>query len=189
MKQLSDLQVLMGRMGEAYFFKDGLPAEITAAADLLATADFAMPISADGVTFELGAPEITREKITEGRTWYTFGDKGDDNITMQVPSLHTDLNDLFYTKVGAAKSAKIGDKTYSGQGYSTKVKKVQGAWVFRDKEHTVAVALPKTDNYANLVGATGDAKGYYNVAISTLEDAAGQDLIIFQETAAEDSKE
>ncbi|MCM1295395.1 MAG: hypothetical protein NC311_07610 [Muribaculaceae bacterium] len=183
MKTLADLQVLMGRMGEAYFYKNGLPAEFTAATDLLATADFAMPVSSDGVNFEFGAPEITREKITEGRVWYTFGEKGDDNISMQVPSLHTDLSDLFYTKVGEAKQAKIGDKTYSAQGYSTKVKKVQGAWIFRDKEHTVAIALPKTDNYANLVGATGDAKGYYNVAISTLEDASGQDLIILQEKA------
>lgn len=184
MKTLADLQVLMGRMGEAYFYKNGLPNSISADADLLGSADFAMPISKSGVTFELGAPEVTNEKITEGRTWYTFAEKGDDNISMQVPSLHVDLSELFYTKVGEAKSAKIGDKTYKGQGYSTKVKKVTGAWVFRDPEHTVAIALPKTDNYANLVGATGDAMGYYNVAVSTLENAAGEDLVIFQEDTA-----
>lgn len=182
MKTLADLQVLMGRMGEAYFYAKGLPSAFSATSDLLETADFAIPISSDGVTFELGAPEVERETITEGRTWYTFAEKGDDNIALQVPSLHVDLSNLFYTKVGEAINTKIGDKSYTGQGYSTKVKKVSGAWVFRDREHTVAVALPKTDNYANLVGATGDAKGYWNVAVSTLEDASGKDLIILNET-------
>lgn len=179
MKTLADLQVLMGRMGEAYYYKDGLPASVAADSDLIASADFAMPVSEDGVNFEFGAPEITKEKITEGRTWYTFGDKGDDNISLQVPSLHVDLSDLFYTRIGASQNVKIGTDSYTGAKYSTKPKKVQGAWLFRDKEHTTAIGLPKVDAYANLVGATGDAKGYYNVALSTLGDADGADLIIY----------
>ena len=183
MKTLADLQVLMGRMGEAYFFKNGIPATVTADSDLIGMADFAMPISTSGVNFELGAPDITREKITEGRTWYTFAEKGDDNISLQVPSLHTDLSDLFYTKTGEAKQVKMGDKTYSAQGYNTKVKKVIGGWVFRDREHTCAVGLPVTDNYANLVGAVGDAMGYYNVAVSTRPDANDVDLIIYNEVS------
>ncbi len=184
MKTLADLQVLMGRMGEAYFFKNGIPSTVAANEDLIAKADFAMPISTSGVNFELGAPEITREKITEGRVWYTFGEKGDDNISLQVPSLHVDLSDLFYTKKGTAKTVKMGDASYSAQGYSTNVKKVVGGWVFRDREHTVAIGLPVTDNYANLVGAVGDAMSYYNVAVSTRPDANDVDLIIYNEVKA-----
>ena len=184
MKTLSELQVLMGRMGEAYFFKNGIPATLAANADLLSMADFAMPISTSGVNFELGAPDITREKITEGRTWYTFAEKGDDNISLQVPSLHTDLSDLFYTKKGEAKQVKVGDKTLTAQGYSTAVKKVTGGWVFRDREHSVAFGLPLTDKYAIVVGAVGDAMGYYNVAVSTRPDANDVDLIIYTDAPA-----
>lgn len=189
MKTLADLQVLMGRMGEAYFFKGEIPSNVAANESLIEKADFAMPISTSGVNFELGAPEITREKITEGRVWYTFGEKGDDNISMQVPSLHVDLSDLFYTKKGEAKTVKMGDKTYSAQGYNTNVKKVTGGWVFRDREHTVAIGLPVTDNYANLVGAVGDAMSYYNVAVSTRPNADDVDLIIYNEVADEAPKQ
>lgn len=182
MKQLSDLQVLMGRMGKAFFFPNGLPANLTATTDLMAQDNaIAMPLSTSGVTFEPGAPDITREKITEGRTWYTFADKGDDNISMQVPSLHVDLNDLFLRKIGTGIVVKAGAKTYNGQKYSMTPKKVRGAWVFQDREETCMIALPVTDNYANLVGATGDAMGYYNVAVSTLADSDGADIIIFNE--------
>lgn len=181
MKNLSELQVLMGRMGEAYFFKGGLPKNLSDETDVMTSADFAMPLSSGGVTFEPGAPEITEEKITEGRTWYTFAEKGDDNISMQVPSLHVDLNELFLTKVGSAVTVKGGENTYEGQGYSMAPKKVQGAWVFFDKEKTVMIALPQTDNYASLVGGTGDAMGYYNVAVSTLTNEDGADIIIFNQ--------
>lgn len=183
MKNLSDLQVLMGRMGKAFFFPGGLPENLSADTDLMAVENaFAMPISQGGVTFEPGAPDVTSEKITEGRTWYTFAEKGDDNISMQVPSLHTDINDLFLTKISqTAIQVKAGEKKFKGDKYSLTPKKVKGAWVFQDREETCMVALPNTDNYANLVGATGDAMSYYNVAISTLSDADGGDVIIFSE--------
>ncbi len=183
MKTLADLQVLMGRMGEAYYFKNGIPSSVTADEDLITKADYAMPISTSGVNFELGAPDITREKITEGRVWYTFGEKGDDNITMQVPSLHTDISDLIYDKTGDAKSIKMGGKTYSAQGYNTKVKKFTGGWIFRDREHTTAIGLPVTDNYGHLVGGVGDAMSYYNISISPRPNADDVDLIIYNETA------
>lgn len=176
-KNLSDLQVLMGRMGEAYFFKN-LPSDLSSA-NVEDEADYAMPLSSGGVTFEPGAPEVTEEKITEGRTWYTFAEKGDDNISMQVPSLHTDINDLFMTKKGSAVTAKGEKGTYNGQGFSMAPKKVTGAWVFFDREKTVMIVLPHTDNYANLIGGTGDAMGYYNVAVSTLTNDAGADIIIY----------
>lgn len=183
MKTLDELQVVFGRMREAYFFANGLPDGATD--DLFTVADFAMPISEDGVNFEFGAPDITKEKITEGRVWYTFAQSGDSDISLQVPSLHEDVNALFLTKVStAAITKKAGGKTYSGHGYSTTPKKVSGAWVFCNPEHDLILALPKTDNYANLVGATGDAKGYYNVAVTPMKDKDGAEVIILRDSTA-----
>lgn len=179
-KQLSDLRVLMGRMGQAFFLPSGLPADFSPETDLFEIEDgWPMPLSKGGVTFEPGAPDITREQITEGRTWYTFAEKGDDNISMQVPSLHVDLNELFLIKKGDEVEVKMKGKNYKGQGYSLQPKKVHGAWVFLDREETCMVVLPETDSYANLVGATGDAMGYYNVAVSTMPDANDVDVMIF----------
>ena len=177
-KELSDLQILMGRMGEAYFFNEDITDKLKEDFDVETQADFAMPISTDGVNFEPGAPDVTEEKITEGRTWYTFAEKGDDNISMQVPSLAPEINDLFYTvKVADAKV-----KGYSGKGYSLAPKKFQGAWVFFDKEKTVMIVLPKTDNYANFVGGSGDSMGYHNVAITTLANKDGADILVLHKS-------
>lgn len=189
-KELDDLQVLMGRMGEAYFFVGDLPADLFGTGDAAPTkdifeeSDFAMPLSKEGVNFEFGSATINVEKITEGRAWYTFAEDGDENITMQVPSLAPDVNELFLEKATAAPVAvKAGGQTYKGNGYNTKTKKVKGAWVFTTPEKDILVILPKTDNYANLVGATGDAKGYYNVQVKTFQ-AAGKGNVLVLPLAA-----
>lgn len=177
---LSDLQVLMGRMGEAYFFNEDVTEKLTEEFDVETEADFAMPISSDGVNFNPGSPDITEEKITEGRTWYTMAEKGDDDISMQVPSYAPEILDLFYEK----KMADVKVKGYEGAGYSLAPKKVTGTWVFFDKDKTVMVILPKTDNYANFVGGTGDAMGYNNVAIKSLANKNGADIIVLQKSKA-----
>lgn len=184
-KELDDLQILMGRMGEAHFFKGDLAADLfgTSAAaptkDLFEESDFAMPLSKEGVNFEFGAATINVEKITEGRAWYTFAEDGDENITMQVPSLAPDVNELFAEKATAAKvTVKAGGETFEGDGYNTKTKKVKGAWVFTTPERDVIVILPKTDNYGNLVGATGDAKGYWNVQVKTFQAAGKGNVLV-----------
>lgn len=190
-KDLDDLQVLMGRMGEAYFYNDALPSDIFGSGDSAPTkdifeeSDFAMPLSKEGVNFEFGAATVNVEKITEGRAWYTFAEDGDENITMQVPSLAPDVNNLFLDKATTAKvTVKAGGATYSGDGYNTKPKKVKGAWVFTTPEKDILVILPKTDNYANLVGATGDAKGYYNVQVKTFQLAGKGNVLVLPLSAA-----
>lgn len=184
-KELDDLQILMGRMGEAHFFVGALPDDLFGTGDTAPTkdifeeSDFAMPLSKEGVNFEFGAATVNVEKITEGRAWYTFAEDGDENITMQVPSLAPDVNELFLEKATAAPvTVKAGGKSYKGDGFNTKTKKVQGAWVFTTPEHDILVILPKTDNYANLVGATADAKGYYNVQVKTFQVAGKGNVVV-----------
>lgn len=177
---LSDLQVLMGRMGEAYFFLEDVTEKLNEEFDVETEADFAMPISSDGVNFNPGSPDITEEKITEGRTWYTTADKGDDDISMQVPSMAAPIMELCYTKVATSVKAK----DYEGAGYSLKPKKFSGSWVFFDKEKTVMVVLPKTDNYANFVGASGDAMSYNNIAVKLLSNSKGADILVLEKKAA-----
>lgn len=189
-KELDNLQILMGRMGEAHFFVGDLPADLFGTGDAAPTkdifeeSDFAMPLSKEGVNFEFGSATINVEKITEGRAWYTFAEDGDENITMQVPSLAPDVNELFLEKATTAPvTVKAGGQSYKGDGYNTKTKKVKGAWVFTTPEKDILVILPKTDNYANLVGATGDAKGYYNVQVKTFQ-AAGKGNVLVLPLAA-----
>lgn len=184
-KTLSDLQQVMELMGEAYFYKKELTAaDITTTEDILDSADFEMPLGDDGVTFDVGDPDITRKKITEGRNWITYAKRGDDDISFQVPSSADPVNELFMTKkTSAAVSAKVGGGTYSGAGYSLKPKKVVGSWVFCNTDHTIVVILPNTENYGTYKGPKGDAEAYYNVAVTPMSNTADVDIYILHKTA------
>ena len=183
---LNDLHEVMELMGEAYFFGKELTYEdLSKTEDLLDEADYEMPLGDEGVTFEIGDPDITRKKITKGRNWITFAKRGDDNITFQVPSFADKMNELWLTKQGDTVSAKVGGKTYSGAGYALKPKKVVGSWVFRNPEHTIVVILPNTENYGTFKGAQGDNEGYYNVAVTPLSNSGNVDIYILHEVEAE----
>ena len=179
-KTLSDLQQVMELMGEAYFFKKELNAsDLTTTEDILATADFEMPLGEDGVNFDVGDPDITKKKITEGRNWITFAKRGDDDISFQVPSFADPVNELFMNKeTTAASTVKVGADNYSGAGYSLKPKKVLGSWLFRNPDHNIVVILPNTENYGTFKGAKGDTEGYYNVAVTPMSNDGNVDLYI-----------
>lgn len=177
---LNDLQKVMELMGEAYFYKREIkPTDLTETDDILDSADFEMPLGDDGVTFEIGDPDITRKKITEGRTWITFAKRSDDNITFQVPSFADKMNELWMHKATTEKvKAKVGGDSYEGAGYQLKPKKVVGSWIFRNPEHTIVVLLPNTENYGTFKGAQGDNEGYYNVSTIPMSNSGNVDLYI-----------
>lgn len=187
-KKLNDLQKVMELMGEAFYFDTPVAAaDIATASDILEKAAFEMPIGEEGVTFEVGDPDITRKRITEGRTWISFAKRSDDNITFQVPSFDNSINELFLVKAVGEKGIKVGADTYKGQGYSLKPKKVVGSWLFLNPEHTIAVLLPVVEAYGTLKGAQGDNEGYYNVSLVPLADADNAEVYIFhKESAATD---
>lgn len=185
-KKLTDLRKVMEMMGEAYFYERELkPADLTETTNILDSADYEMPISEEGVTFEVGDPDITKKKITEGRNWITYAKRGDDNITFQVPSFDDSINELWLTKATtAAVKTKVGDDSYEGAGYQLKPKKVIGSWVFRNPEHTITVILPNTENYGTFKGAQGDNEGYYNVAVTPMANSGDVDVYILHKTTA-----
>lgn len=188
-KTLSDLQKVMELMGEAYFYNAEIKdTDLLSTANFLDKAAFEMPLSDEGVTFEVADPDITRKKITEGRVWITYAKRGDDNISFQVPSFDDSLNELFLNKVTSAeKTVKIGDNNYKGSGYSLKPKKIVGGWVFLNPEHTIAVIMPKTENYGTFKGAQGDQEGYYNVAVTPMANSKDVEVYILHKEAVADA--
>ena len=185
-QKLYDLKKVMELMGEAYFYNREIkPEELTETADILDAADFEMPLGDDGVNFDVGDPEITRKKITEGQNWITYAKRGDDDISFQVPSFADKMNELWmHKKTTAAVKANVGGDVHEGAGYSLKPKKVVGGWIFRNPEHTITVLLPLTENYGTFKRAQGDNEGYYNVAVSPMPNSADVYIYILPKTAA-----
>jgi hypothetical protein len=142
--------------------------------------DMELPVLEDGVGFDTGAPNVSRVKITEGRTICSSASQGDPSINFQVASIAGPINDLLMDKGSgsAASEATVGGTidgvSYKGKGYSLAPKKVTGALFMTSKDKKSAIYLPNVEMFASFNGSAGnDSTGYYNVEVTPLADANG----------------
>ena len=138
--------------------------------------DAELPVLEDGVGFDTGTANVSRIKITEGRTICTSATQGDPSINFQVASIAGYINDLFMDE--AVASSEVGGTidgvTYEGAGYSLAPKKVGGALFMTSKDKKSAIYLPNVEMFASFNGQAGnDSTGYYNVEGTPLSDENG----------------
>lgn len=133
------------------------------------------PVLENGVTFDTGAPEVNEVKLTDETTWVSKSKQGDSDISFQVSSVHSTINDLLMEKkTTTAASADFGGYTYTGHGYSFYPKKVTGALLMISEDKGTAIYLPNVEMFASFNGEGGDdSTGYYNVAVTPLTDTVG----------------
>lgn len=171
---LDSLHELISKMSNVYYIST--PNQAISA---ITTFDMELPVLADGLNFDTGAPTVNRVKLTEGRTWKTGAQQGDADITMQVSSIAGPVSDLFFESGSSAAvtSGTIGGYKYSGKGYSLTPKKVTGALFMQSDDKTSAIYLPNVEMFASFNGSGGDdTTGYYNVAITPLKDTNGNEF-------------
>ena len=134
-----------------------------------------LPVLEDGVSFDTGAPEVNEVKLTDNTTWVSKSKQGDSDISFQVSSVHSTINDLLMSKAtNTAMSATFDGYDYSGDGYSLAPKKVTGALLMTSEDKTTAIYLPNVEMYSSFNGEGGDdSTGYYNVAVTPLTDTYG----------------
>jgi len=171
---LESLHELISKMANVYYIST--PNQALSA---ITTFDMELPVLADGLTFDTGAPTVNRVKLTEGRTWKTGAQQGDADISMQVSSIAGPVSDLFFESGSSAAviSGAIGGYKYSGKGYSLTPKKVTGALFMQSDDKTSAIYLPNVEMFASFNGSGGDdTTGYYNVAITPLKDTNGNEF-------------
>jgi hypothetical protein len=166
---LDSLHELISKMSNVYYIST--PNQALSA---ITTFDMELPVLADSLTFDTGAPTVNRVKLTEGRTWKTGAQQGDADISMQVSSISGTVSDLFFESGSKAPvtSGAIGGYKYSGKGYSLTPKKVTGALFMQSDDKTSAIYLPNVEMFASFNCSGGDdTTGYYNVAITPLKDS------------------
>ena len=138
--------------------------------------DFELPVLEDGVGFDTGAANVSRVKITEGRTICTSAQQGDPSINFQVASVAGVINDLLMDEKVATDTVggTIDGVTYAGKGYSLDPKKVTGALFMTSKDKMSAIYLPNVEMFSSFNGQAGnDSTGYYNVEVTPLADENG----------------
>lgn len=174
------LQVIFSKVRNVYYFPDHTKAFGAQ------TGGIEFPVLESGVTFDTGAPEKNEVKLTDGTTWTGNVKQGEGDMSFQVPSCAKTLNELFLSKNGAAVTGEFNGKNYTLQGFSLAPKKVTGALLMTSPDLTTVVYLPHVEMFASFNGEGGDdSTGYYNVAITPLNDASGNSIYLPNEDASQ----
>lgn len=145
----------------------------------LATLAMELPILEDSFNYDSGASSVSYIKLTTGQKWASYTTAGDPDVSMQVVSVDGSVSDVFLNKKGSEVSMTntVGGKTFSGQGYSTEIKKVNGALLLLSEDGSQLIALPNVEMYANMIIPSG-TPAYFNVQITPKADANGADIIL-----------
>lgn len=173
---LEELKMLFNQMKEVYYVS-----KVNSDLAGLTTFDMELPVLSDGVTFDTGAADITKVKLTTGATWTSFANAGDSDIQFQVPSVAEKINDLLLNKKAGTVTmvATIDGNTYEGKGYNTEPKKVTGGLFMCSEDRQTALFLPNIEGYSNFVSEQ-DKPGYFNVSVSPLNDDKGASIYILR---------
>lgn len=175
--KLEDLKLLFNQMKEVYYVS-----KVNSDLSTLTTFDMELPVLSDGVTFDTGAADVSKIKLTTGATWTSIANAGDSDIQFQVPSVAGEIDNLLLnkkTKTVVTMAATIDGETYEGEGYNIEPKKVIGGLFMRSEDRQTALFLPNIEGYSNFVSEQ-DKPGYFNVSVSPLNDANGASIYILR---------
>lgn len=181
------LKAIFDKVNRVYFFADNKTAQGAVKTLSTLTGGIELPVLEDGVSFDTGEPDTTDIKLTDGTTWVSKVSQGDSDISFQVSSVHSTINDLLMEKKTAAvisSGVQIGDYDYTGQGYALAPKKISGALVMISSDFLTGIYLPDVEMFASFNGEGGDdSTGYYNVTVTPLTDANGAGFYILTGSA------
>lgn len=155
------------------------PIANTAALASMTTVHSELPVIDGSITLNMGEADVTKIKITTGQDWVSYAQTGESDISMQVASISTVMNDLFgdyaTTELQFDLSTSIVkpvDETstvsFVGKGYGTKPKKLTGALIFISQDEKALIVLPKAEIFATFIAADGDNPAYWNLVITAL---------------------
>ena len=179
------LRTIFDKVHRVYYFANNKSGTtVKALGELSGGIEF--PVLEDGVTFDTGEPDTSEVKLTDGTTWTSKVSQGESDISFQVSSVHSTINEILMEKKTSAvisTGVQIGDFDYTGQGFSLAPKKIGGALVMVSSDGLSGVYLPNVEMFASFNGEGGDdSTGYYNVTVTPLTDANGAGFYILTGT-------
>ncbi|WP_418324436.1 hypothetical protein [Segatella sp.] len=110
--KLEELKVLFNQMKEVYYVS-----KVNSDLATLAAFDMELPVLSDGVTFDTGAADVSKIKLTTGATWTSIANAGDSDIQFQVPSTGQYTLDEFVAKLKDYAEKLASSISKSGNSY------------------------------------------------------------------------
>lgn len=177
-----DLNVLFNDVEEV-FFKNAV---VEKAADLATLTEVTeLPVLSDGVTFNTGEAEVTQIKLTTEVIWTSKAKRGDADISLNVPSVAGEINDLLLNKKIDTAALILNGQAYTGKGYNLAPKKVLGALIMPSQDKQTVLVLPNVEIYSSFNAADGDNPAYFSLKVTPKENEEGAELYILEKSVGE----
>ncbi len=180
------LKTIFDKVNRVYYFADNKTTQGAVKPLGSLTGGVEFPVLESGVSFDTGSPDKSEVKLTDGTTWTSKVKQGESDISFQVSSVHSTINEILMEKKTAAAistAVQIGDYDYTGQGFALSPKKINGALVMVSSDGLTGIYLPDVEMFSSFNGEGGDdSTGYYNVSVTPLTDANGAGFYILSGT-------
>lgn len=179
------IKTVFDKINKVFYFADNKTAQGAVKALSALSGGIELPILEGGVNLDTGSLEKSEVKLTDGTIWLSKITNGDSDISFNVATVHSTINELFLDKKVAAvisSAVQIGNYDYTGQGYGP-AKKIGGALVFITSDNSAAIYLPDVEMGGALkVSDDDNSAGYYECVVTPLTDANGAMLYIMNGT-------
>ena len=180
------LKTIFDKVNRVYYFADNKTTQGAVKPLGSLTGGVEFPVLESGVSFDTGSPDKSEVKLTDGTTWTSKVKQGESDISFQVSSVHSTINEILMEKKTAAAistAVQIGEYDYTGQGFALSPKKINGALVMVSSDGLTGIYLPDVEMFSSFNGEGGDdSTGYYNVSVTPLTDANGAGFYILSGT-------
>ena len=87
-----NLKKIFDKVNRVYYFPDSTKALSSQ------TGGIELPVLESGVTFNTGDPDKNEVKLTDGTVWTSKVKQGESDISFQVSSVHSTINELLMEK-------------------------------------------------------------------------------------------
>ena len=175
----ASIKLLFSQMSKVFF--TSTPNQVTPD-----SAFIELPILEDSVTFKTGEAQLTKVKLIGGEVWDVIAKAGDDDMSLQIGSVNDTITSMFIDKVSGATvstAVSFNGVSYTGQGYSTAVKRVTGGFWMTNSDATAAIWLPNVECYSSLM-MDNNKPSYINVKFSALSDTKGAAIYVMTKQQA-----
>lgn len=144
--------------------------------------DYDLPVHIDDLTLNEGDATINHYKIFgDDSDWVATATKGDFEITLVVPTLHTKVLELAYGADNVmAATAKLNSDTYEGVGFDMKKTEVQGTMILMNEAKDAILILSNVVLWASLVMANASTEPVGVKFAGTLEANEGPDVLFLR---------
>lgn len=135
-----------------------------------------LPITSDGVTFNLGSVNTTNKKLSSGELWGSKVEKDDPEVTFNIADISKIVNGMFmdeiveYEENGETPKEDveitIAGHKYKGKGYSSSLKAWTGSLWFPSENAQGWIILPNVKVYGVFNGTDDGNTAFYGCSVT-----------------------